>query len=74
MLAYTVTVFLSEYLLESIYSTAFLLACLAMALLSKWTTKNLLLFIAIVAVLFFCCKTARDVYRQSTRTVCMREV
>jgi len=52
-----------QYVLESIYITAFLLACLAMALLGRWKTRGLMLFIVVVAVLLVCCKTARDVYR-----------
>lgn len=56
------TVVIHLYVLEIIYGTAFLIACLAMALLGRLTTRGLLLFIAIVAVLFVCCKTAREIY------------
>lgn len=37
--------------LETVYFAAFMLVCLAAALLGKWTTKRLLLFIFSIAVI-----------------------
>lgn len=57
--------YFGRYELEAIYSTAFLIACLAMLLLSKWSVRSMMSFIAIVAVLFVSCKTARMLFDSS---------
>lgn len=61
----TVQIYIGQYMLESIYSTAFLLACLAMALLGRWTARNLMLFMFVVAVLYVCCRTAHQLSHAS---------
>ena len=48
--------------LEYTYLTLFMVGMLATMFLAKWTTKNLLIFIFLIATMLMVSKAVRDIY------------
>lgn len=64
MLNSTLIISPEHFVLEAVYGFAFLLACLAAALLGRWTTKRLLIFTGVIVVLLTGIKAVLAVLRE----------